>query len=38
MKAVTAWREIDQYHDKCVCQTCSCHKHKCPHTEVPAII
>lgn len=34
MKTVTQWKDIEQYHAKCVCQTCTCHKHKCPASEV----
>lgn len=21
------------FHNKCVCQICTCHKHKCPHCD-----
>ena len=34
MKTVSQWHDIDQYHAKCVCETCTCHKHKCPHSKV----
>lgn len=34
MKAIAKWEEIDQYHAKCICQTCTCHKHRCPKCDV----
>lgn len=26
--------DLEKYHSKCVCQTCTCHKHKCPPADV----
>lgn len=34
MKAIAKWEEIDQYHAKCICQACTCHKHRCPKCDV----
>ena len=25
--------ESTSYHDRCVCQICTCHKHRCPHSQ-----
>ena len=34
MKAVSRGQNLEEFHQKCVCQICSCQKHHCPHSKV----
>jgi hypothetical protein len=34
MKSIALGQDLHEFHQKCVCQICSCQKHKCPHSDV----